>query len=84
MDQLAAMTRMVLLNSVNHAAAFRLSVEVTLTLVKASTWPFNRFEKQMRPLLKARSDNRSDRFRCSLKSNMRFGLTNASFWRLAI
>ena len=41
-------TRMVLLNSVNHAAAFRLSVELTLILVKAPTRSFNRFEKQMR------------------------------------
>jgi len=47
-DQPAAVTRMVLLNSVNHAAAFRLSVDVTLILVKAPTWSFNRFEKQMR------------------------------------
>ena len=37
MDQRAATTRMVLLNSVNHAAAFRLSVELTLILVKAPT-----------------------------------------------
>lgn len=48
LGHLTVMKKKAMLNSVNHAAVFRLSVEVTLILVKAPSWSSNRIENQMR------------------------------------